>query len=66
MSVVASFQEPAYQKSKVEKQLLNMKILEFLLRQVNMTFEEFDYICHLYQPSQRAEIMQTYLNMTQS
>ena len=38
--------------------------MEFLLRQVNMSFEEFDYICHLYQPSQRAEIMQTYLNMS--
>ena len=38
--------------------------MEFLLRQVNMSFEEFDYICHLYQPSQRTEIMQTYLNMS--
>ncbi|WP_314433219.1 helix-turn-helix transcriptional regulator [uncultured Streptococcus sp.] len=38
--------------------------MEFLLRQMNMSFEEFDYICHLYQPSQRTEIMQTYLNMT--
>ena len=38
--------------------------MEFLLRQINMTFEEFDYICHLYQPSQRAEIIQSYLNMS--
>ena len=38
--------------------------MEFLLQQINMSFEEFDYICHLYQPSQRTEIMQTYLNMT--
>ena len=38
--------------------------MEFLLRQMNMSFEEFDYICHLYQPSQRTEIMQTYLNMS--
>ncbi|KXT96036.1 MULTISPECIES: helix-turn-helix domain-containing protein [Streptococcus] len=38
--------------------------MEFLLRQINMSFEEFDYICHLYQPSQRTEIMQTYLNIT--
>ena len=37
--------------------------MEFLLRQINMSFEEFDYICHLYQPSQRTKIMQTYLNM---
>ena len=37
--------------------------MDFLLRQINMSFEEFDYICHLYQPSQRTEIMQTYLNM---
>ena len=38
--------------------------MQFLLRQVNMTFEEFDYICHLYHPSERTEIMQTYLNMS--
>ncbi|WP_049500739.1 helix-turn-helix domain-containing protein [Streptococcus mitis] len=38
--------------------------IEFLLRQINMSFEEFDYICHLYQPSQRTEIIQTYLNMS--
>ena len=38
--------------------------MEFLLRQINMSFEEFDYICHLYQTSQRTEIMQTYLNMS--
>ena len=38
--------------------------MEFLLQQINMTFEEFDYICHLYQPSQRAEIIQSYLNMS--
>ena len=38
--------------------------MDFLLRQINMSFEEFDYICHLYQPSQRTEIMQTYLNMS--
>ena len=36
--------------------------MEFLLRQINMSFEEFEYICHLYQSSQRTEIMQTYLN----
>ena len=38
--------------------------MEFLLQQINMTFEEFDYICHLYQSSQRAEIIQNYLNMS--
>ena len=38
--------------------------MEFLLQQINMTFEEFDYICHLYQPSQRAEIIQSCLNMS--
>ena len=37
--------------------------MEFLLRQINMSFEEFEYICHLYHPSERTEIMQTYLNM---
>ena len=29
--------------------------MEFLLRQINMSFEEFDYICHLYQPSHRID-----------
>ena len=52
--------------SKIESSKATPKYenMEFLLRQINMSFEEFDYICHLYQPSQRTEIMQTYLNMT--
>ena len=52
--------------SKIESGKVTPKYenMEFLLRQVNMSFEEFDYICHLYQPSQRTEIMQTYLNMS--
>ena len=37
--------------------------MEFLLRQINMSFEEFEYICNIYQPSERSTIMQTYLNM---
>ena len=51
--------------SKIESGKVTPKYenMEFLLRQINMNFEEFDYICHLYQPSQRTEIMQTYLNM---
>ena len=52
--------------SKIESSKATPKYenMEFLLRQINMSFEEFDYICHLYQPSQRTEIMQTYLNMS--
>ena len=52
--------------SKIESGKVTPKYenMEFLLRQINMSFEEFDYICHLYQPNQRTEIMQTYLNMT--
>ena len=51
--------------SKIESGKVTPKYenMEFLLRQINMSFEEFDYICHIYQPSQRTEIMQTYLNM---
>ena len=51
--------------SKIESGKVTPKYenMEFLLRQINMSFEEFDYICHLYQPSQRTDIMQTYLNM---
>jgi len=49
--------------SKIESGKVTPKYenMEFLLRQINMSFEEFEYICHLYQPSQRTEIMQTYL-----
>ena len=52
--------------SKIESGKVTPKYenMEFLLRQINMSFEEFDYTCHLYQPSQRTEIMQTYLNMS--
>ena len=52
--------------SKIESGKVTPKYenMEFLLRQINMSFEEFDYICHLYQTSQRTEIMQTYLNMS--
>ena len=52
--------------SKIESGKVTPKYenMEFLLRQINMSFEEFDYICHLYQPSQRTEIRQTYLNMS--
>ena len=52
--------------SKIESGKVTPKYenMEFLLRQINMSFEEFDYICHLYQPSQRTKIMQTYLNMS--
>ena len=52
--------------SKIESGKVTPKYenMEFLLRQINMSFEEFNYICHLYQPSQRTEIMQTYLNMS--
>ena len=51
--------------SKIESGKVTPKYenMDFLLRQMNMSFEEFDYICHFYQPSQRTEIMQTYLNM---
>lgn len=51
--------------SKIESGKVTPKYenMDFLLRQMNMSFKEFDYICHLYQPSQRTEIMQTYLNM---
>ncbi len=31
----------------------------FLLRQINMNLEEFEYICNLYQPSKRQEILNT-------
>lgn len=46
--------------SKIEsgKTIPKFENMEFLLRQINMSFEEFDYICHLYQPNERTLIYQ--------
>ena len=38
-----SFQEPAYQKFESGKATPKYENMEFLLRQINMSFEEFDY-----------------------
>lgn len=38
--------------------------MEFLLRQINMSFEEFEYICHVYNPSPRSIIFNKALNIS--
>lgn len=35
----------------------SFETMDHLLRQINMTFDEFQYICHLYHHSQREEIL---------
>lgn len=37
--------------------------MEFLLRQIDMSFEEFEYICHLYKPTPRSVIFNKALNI---
>ncbi|HEM5424049.1 TPA: hypothetical protein U1582_001380 [Streptococcus suis] len=32
------------------------ELMRFLLKQVDMTFEEFEYLCNYYQPSQRQQL----------
>ncbi|NQI89316.1 helix-turn-helix transcriptional regulator [Streptococcus suis] len=33
------------------------ELMHFLLKQVDMTFEEFEYLCNYYQPSQRQQLL---------
>lgn len=51
--------------SKIENGSVTPKYenMEFLLRQINMTFEEFDYICHYYKPSTRTAIQNKAYNI---
>ncbi|HEM2815652.1 helix-turn-helix domain-containing protein [Streptococcus suis] len=35
----------------------NYELMRFLLKQVDMTFEEFEYLCNYYQPSQRQQLL---------
>ncbi|HEM5314737.1 TPA: helix-turn-helix transcriptional regulator [Streptococcus suis] len=33
------------------------ELMRFLLKQVDMSFEEFEYLCNYYQPSQRQQLL---------
>ena len=44
-SVLSRTSLSKYESGKATPKYENM---EFLLRQINMSFEEFEYICHLY------------------
>lgn len=50
--------------SKIEnnKELPNIWTMEQILRQLDMTFAEFDYICHDFSPSRRSEIIKRFEN----
>ena len=37
----------------------SFEIMEYLLRQIDMDFREFDYICNYYQPNVRSQILLT-------
>ena len=41
--------------SKIENNKLmpSFQIMDYLLKQINMTFDEFEYICNRYKPSTR-------------
>ena len=51
------------ENSKISPTFVNMM---FLLNQIDMSLEEFQYICHLYQPSQRQEIINKSLSIIPS
>ncbi|MEW4354805.1 helix-turn-helix transcriptional regulator [Streptococcus pneumoniae] len=53
-------------KFESNRSIPSYETMEFLLRQLDMTFEEFDYICHFYQPSERQAIVNRVLNYTSS
>lgn len=48
--------------SKIEnnKEYPSIHHFAHILRQLDMTFAEFDYICHAYQPSERSRIIKKY------
>ena len=37
--------------------------MAFLLQQINMSFDEFDYICNLYRPNKHTEIINDISNL---
>ncbi|HEM5962926.1 TPA: helix-turn-helix transcriptional regulator [Streptococcus suis] len=51
--------------SKIEnnKEYPSIRHFAHILRQLDMTFAEFDYICHAYQPSERSSIIYRFENM---
>ncbi|HEM4052123.1 TPA: helix-turn-helix transcriptional regulator [Streptococcus suis] len=51
--------------SKIEnnKEYPSIHHFAHILRQLDMTFAEFDYICHAYQPSERSSIIYRFENM---
>ena len=51
----------AFESNKATPKFENM---EYLLRQMDMTFEEFQYICDYYQPNERMNIMMKLQELT--
>lgn len=51
--------------SKIEnnKEYPSVHHFAHILRQLDMTFAEFDYICHAYQPSERSSIIHRFENL---
>ncbi|MBM7320863.1 helix-turn-helix domain-containing protein [Streptococcus suis] len=51
--------------SKIEnnKEYPSIHHFAHILRQLDMTFAEFDYICHAYQPSERSSIIHHFENL---
>ena len=51
--------------SKIENGLVVPKYenMAFLLQQINMSFDEFDYICNLYHPSEHTELLNQISNI---
>ncbi|HEM2780755.1 TPA: helix-turn-helix transcriptional regulator [Streptococcus suis] len=51
--------------SKIEnnKEYPSIHHFAHILRQLDMTFAEFDYICHAYQPSERSTIIHRFENL---
>lgn len=51
--------------SKIENGEVTPKYenMDFLLRQINMSFEEFEYICHHYKPNERTAIQNQAYNI---
>ncbi|MGQ7508103.1 Rgg family transcriptional regulator [Streptococcus suis] len=53
---------PTLSKIENNKEIPSVENMDYLLRQLNMTYGEFDYICHAYQPSERSIIWNDFEN----
>ena len=54
---------PTLSKIENNREIPNVENFDFILRQLDMTYAEFDYICHAYRPSGNSRIIYAFEHM---